>query len=101
MAVKLFGGTRTTLADGWQSESLTTLFGGAEVVARQPAPGATLRLFSVIGGIDVTVPRGSRVEVTGSTFLGGRDIQVGPGEGPQLRLNVTTVLGGLRVHEAL
>ena len=100
MAVRLFGGTRTTLADGWQDQSLTTILGGAVVEAREPAPGATLRLFSVIGGVDVIVPAGSRVEVSGSTLLGGRDIDVRPGDGPAVRISATTVLGGLRVREA-
>ena len=61
-------------------------------------------VVAIVGGANITVPRGVDVTVDGVTFLGGRDVRVDSDlEGPaQKRLHITTfvALGGVRVETA-
>jgi hypothetical protein len=65
-------------------------------------PGAHLNATVVLGGLNVLVPQGWRVEVTGTPILIGwddttrRDV-IGP-DAPVLRISAVTVLGGLEVR---
>lgn len=58
----------------------------------------TLRIYSVLGGATVHVPRGVRVERSGFSLLGGDSIEpdeAPPAPGaPVVRLRATNVLGG-------
>ena len=82
-AVTLIGGLKLRLAD-----------------AELAAPQVTVTHVCLIGGADVQVPPGVRVEVTGFTVLGGRRVTVedprDPGA-PTLRLRCFSLIGGLRV----
>jgi len=66
------------------------------------APGARITATVVLGGLNVLVPHGWRVEVTGIPILIGwdnttrRDV-IGP-DAPLLQINAVTVLGGLEVR---
>jgi hypothetical protein len=96
-AVRLRG--RFTLRD----TTAITLIGGLKLrlaAAELAAPQVTVTHLCLIGGADVRVPPGVRVEVTGFTLLGGRRITVedprDPGA-PTLRLRCFSLIGGLRV----
>jgi hypothetical protein len=86
--------------------TLITLIGGADVDLRGaplPAGGATLTKVSLIGGVSVTAPRGVRVEVTGFSLLGGRDIERDastPAGAPLLRVRAFGLIGGVKVRLA-
>lgn len=60
-----------------------------------------LRVWSLMGGSDVWVPEGLRVEVSEFAFMGGNEVQVedpGAGDGPLLRLRIVSVMGGTNVR---
>ncbi|HEY2175029.1 MAG TPA: DUF1707 domain-containing protein [Mycobacteriales bacterium] len=69
----------------------------AELAARE----VTLTAVTVIGGFDVTVPSGMRVEVEGFSLLGGRKVDVderAAPDAPTLRLRVFSILGGAKIR---
>jgi len=84
---------------------VVTLIGGVDLdltEAELDAPVVSVRQFSLIGGADVLLPPGVRVEVSGFSVLGGRHVEVderaaGP-NAPLLRVTSFSILGGLRVH---
>jgi hypothetical protein len=86
---------------GWTNETAVAIFGGGDIDLTQSPPGENARLKAValFGGIDIKVPAGSRVSVSGFSLLGGRDIKVEPGDGPEMRMRLIAVLGGIEVKE--
>ena len=101
MQISILGGRDLRLPTGWTSETSWTLIGGAKVDATaDPAPGAKLRVYTVLGGADVVVPRGARVHLKGGSLIGGRRLEVSPGDGPELTVLACAVIGGARVREA-
>lgn len=103
MQLALFGTTdEGGFVPGWLAETVLLLFGGADLdlTKRPPAPDATLTVVAIFGGAKVVVPAGSRVTAGGFSLFGGRSVKVGPGAGPDLRLNAVTVFGGIEVVEA-
>jgi Domain of unknown function (DUF1707)/Cell wall-active antibiotics response 4TMS YvqF len=85
-------------------ETALAVFGGVELDLRDaelPPGGMQLSAWAVFGGIDVTVPEGVRVELSGIALFGGR--QVHGGEGPYgsqayvLRVHAVAVFGGVNV----
>lgn len=81
-----------------------TLMGGvsldlceAELAARE----VTVTAVTVMGGLDVIVPSGVRVEVDGMSILGGRKVDVderaAPGA-PTIRLRIFSIMGGAKVR---
>jgi hypothetical protein len=71
---------------------------GAEVAA----PEVELRVQAVVGSVKVWVPRGVRVEVTGSSAVGSRQVEEdwhgGRAGAPLLRLHVDTKVGSVKVY---
>ena len=60
------------------STTLVTAIGGMDLDLRGaelPSGGAGVTKVSLIGGVRVVVPVGVRVEVSGFTLLGGRDVE--------------------------
>ena len=101
MQISLLGGRDLRLPAGWGSETSYTLIGGAKVDATaEPRPGAKLRVYTVIGGADVLVPKGARVRLKGGSLIGGRKLDVSHGDGPEITILACALLGGVRVHEA-
>lgn len=86
---------------------VVTLLGGVDLdltEAELDAQVVTIRKFSLLGGVDMVVPPGVRVEVDGFSILGGRDVEVderavGPGS-PVLRVTAFSILGGVRIRSS-
>jgi hypothetical protein len=83
-----------------------SLLGGADLDLRDTRLAAhevTLTKVSVIGGVDLTVPPGVRVRVSGFSLLGGRRIALddppGP-DAPTLNVRAFSLIGGVEVHSA-
>ncbi|MDX6703865.1 MAG: hypothetical protein QOF26_4091 [Baekduia sp.] len=60
-----------------------------------------LRVISIMGGADIRVPDGLRVEVSNFALMGGNDVRLGgerpaPG-GPTLHLKLFSIMGGADV----
>jgi hypothetical protein len=81
-----------------------SLIGGADLDLRETrlaAPEVTLTKVSVIGGVDLKVPRGVRVRVSGFSVLGGRSVQLDDPpdpSAPTLHVRVFSLIGGVRVR---
>jgi hypothetical protein len=100
MQFTLIGGRTLRLPSGWTSESTFTVLGEADVDATaEPGPDAVIRTFAVIGATKVRVPAGARVKLKGGNLLGGRTVEVTPGEGPELTVLACSLLGGVRISD--
>ena len=99
MNVAVFGGFgKAPLARAGSQTRAGVLGGGdLDLTASRPADDARLTAIAVFGGIDVRVPAGTSVALSGLSLLGGRDVKVPPGDGPVLRVRAFAVLGGVTV----
>jgi len=85
--------------------SVVTVLGGSELDltgAELAAEHVELKLFTVLGGAEVTVPPGLNVELSELAILGGNEIVLGderpdPG-GPTVHLRIVSILGGAEVR---
>ncbi|MDQ3405306.1 MAG: DUF1707 domain-containing protein [Actinomycetota bacterium] len=60
----------------------------------------TIQAFALMGGVEIFVPEGVTVHVTGSAFMGGFENKVrtaGSPDGPVVRINGFAMLGGVEV----
>ncbi len=100
MNVALFGGFgKTPLAPGWRRQTALALLGGGDLDlgAATPADDARLTAIAILGGIDVRVPPGTRIALSGLSLFGGRDVEVPPGDGPTIRIRAFAIFGGVTV----
>jgi hypothetical protein len=98
----LGGFGKRPFAPGWKKESVVAVLGGGQIdiTASPPAPeGAHLNAVAILGGIELSVPPGSRVSMSGLSLLGGRETKVEPGDGPEIAVRAIAVLGGVEVKE--
>lgn len=92
----------------WRPAPTTTVvavLGGAEVDLTEAVLDGcevTVRAVAVLGGVEVVVPDGVTVELTGTAVLGTRSYQVrGPAPrpgAPHVEVRATAVLGGVTVR---
>jgi hypothetical protein len=81
-----------------------TVIGGVSMDLREAELAArevTVTSVTVIGGFDVVVPSGMRVEVEGFSLLGGRKVDVderAAPDAPTLRLRIFSIVGGVSVR---
>ncbi|MFN8109266.1 MAG: hypothetical protein U0Y82_05380 [Thermoleophilia bacterium] len=101
MQISLIGGRDLRLGTDWRSERSFTLIGGSKLDATAtPANGeGRIKAISIVGGADITVPRGARVRLMGGSLLGGRRVDVTPGDGPVINILACSLVGGVHVHE--
>ena len=59
--------------------------------------GVRVSVRAVLGEVEVQLPPGSRVEMTGVSVLGERKLRVAAGRGPVVHLDAVAVLGGVSV----
>lgn len=100
----LAGSHYATASTAFRRASLTSVLGGLtlDLTEATPVPGgARISATAVMGGIDVVVPHGWRVEIRGLPLLGGwddttarDDVSVGS---PRLEIHALLVMGGLEV----
>jgi hypothetical protein len=103
MNVALFGGFgKAPAPPGWRRQTALAVLGGGDLdlAATEPAEGACLTAIAILGGIDVRVPDGAQVALSGLSLLGGRDVKVPPGDGPTIRVRAFAVLGGVSIRPA-
>ena len=81
-----------------------SLIGGADLDlrdARLADSEVTFTKVSLIGGVDLGVPRGVRVRVSGFSVLGGRSVELDePSDpaAPTLHVRAFSLIGGVRVR---
>jgi Cell wall-active antibiotics response 4TMS YvqF/Domain of unknown function (DUF5668) len=103
-AIAVFGTRRAaSSSQSLQGGSMVAVFGGVEVdlsAAALAADGAGIDATAVFGSVDLWVPSGWRVEVSGLPIFGGWDTggaQNSPPGSPTLRIRALTAFGGLEV----
>jgi Domain of unknown function (DUF1707)/Cell wall-active antibiotics response 4TMS YvqF len=80
------------------------VMGGCELDLREavfPDSPLVITAVAVMGGIEIIVPEGVEVEVTGLSIMGGRDVNIadvprGPGT-PVVRVRAFAVMGGVDI----
>jgi hypothetical protein len=100
MNLAMFGGFgKVPPPPGWRRETAVAVLGGGELDLTRAAPTEDARLtaIAILGGIDVKVPEGARVAMSGFSLLGGRDVKVEPGDGPAIHVRAVAILGGVSV----
>jgi hypothetical protein len=100
MNLAVFGGFgEAPPPDGWRRSTAVAVLGGGELDLTRTTPGhgARLTALAFLGGIDVRVPEGARVSLSGISLFGGRDVKVEPGDGPAIDVRAVAVLGGVSV----
>ncbi|MGH7912955.1 MAG: hypothetical protein ACREOV_14655, partial [Candidatus Dormibacteraceae bacterium] len=89
-------------------EHLTAVavLGGVDLDLREAtvsAPVTTIRTFSVMGGVDIRVPHGVRLETQSVPILGGTDIKLdGPPprpDAPVIRFEMVAIMGSVDVTD--
>lgn len=104
-AIAIMGGTRRT--GRWTPARINhtiTIMGGAELDFREAAlpPGVTeLKVYALMGGVEIIVPPGLNVESHGIGILGGFDhagdeLHLDPGA-PILRVSGVAIMGGVDI----
>jgi hypothetical protein len=89
MFVAVLGDRRSTLPATWTNETAVALAAETTFDASTGAgPGASLTFVGLGGDLVLRVPPGSRVRETGLSLLGDRDIEVTPGDGPEIQVKV-------------
>lgn len=104
--VAVFGGAeRRGRRRPARRESAVAVFGGVVLDYREAGPFPDvldLRATAVFGGVEILVPAGTSVEMTGFALFGGRSVAVrGAATGaaaPVVRLRAVAVFGGVSVH---
>jgi hypothetical protein len=88
---------------------VVVLMGGAEIDLREARFGAgvtEIEIFVMMGGVDIIVPPGVRVESMGATFMGGFELKAGDATAlspvhPTLRLSGLAIMGGVETETRL
>lgn len=100
----VFSGTEVAShSTQFKGGNIGAIFGGAEIDLRdaQLAPGASLDVFAVFGGVEVSVPQGWQVVTRGFPIFGGFENvtvkdRVGP-DAPVLEVHATILFGGVEI----
>lgn len=100
MAGRNFVSTSSSLRSG----AVVAFMGGAEIDLRNSniVDGATIKVWSVMGGVDILVPERWRVEARPRVIMGGIDNRTAPDDGsaeaPLLIVDTVIVMGGVGMH---
>jgi hypothetical protein len=106
-AFVMFGGANArNESTSFLGGSVTAIFGGAEVDlrgAQLAAEGGQLDVTAAFGGVEITVPSGWPVHVTGLPIFGGWENKTQlsaekSAVGPGLKVNCFAAFGGIEVH---
>ena len=103
MNIAIFGGfERRPLAAGWTKEAFVAVFGGGTIDLSEAPPEGTgeLTAVAIFGGVELIVPPGAAISMSGLSLFGGRDVKVAGGGGPSIRLKAYALFGGVEVKES-
>ena len=99
--VSIMGGTSRTeqVAD---EHVVLDVMGGSDLDLRHatfPSGEAKVTAIAIMGGSEIWVPDGARVELSGFALMGGNDNRVAPGgTGPLIRVRAWSLMGGIDVR---
>lgn len=93
-----------SVSDDLSTGSVLAYMGGVELDLTEASIGevATLEVTAVMGGVDVVVPAGWRVEASANAYLGGFENLTDPDEvaedAPVLLVGASLVMGGMAIR---
>ncbi len=96
----LGGGNQKVASHKLEGGKITTIFGGSEIDLREakPVDGATIEIFTMFGGAEITVPEDWNVKVEVTSILGAfedkRSNVKTDDKSPTIRIKGMTLLGG-------
>lgn len=103
--VAIFSGREEVFTrEVFENVTLTAIFGGVEYDLRQtqPGPHAVVHATAIFGGVEIYVPYGWRVEVSGIPIFGGVGNQTAQSglepDSPVLRVDAVAIFGGVEVQ---
>ena len=77
------------------------VMGGAKIDLRTAdlPPEVRIRAVAVMGGVEIYVPRGTTVHLSGGALMGGREVKVDPPRpgGPVVHVDAWALMGGVEV----
>lgn len=77
----------------------TAVAGSCDVDLRRAEGSVAVRATAVLGSVDVVVPPGADVALSGWGLLGSRKVRVREGAGPSVSVRAVAVLGSVRIVE--
>jgi predicted membrane protein len=103
--VALLGGSTTkSRAPHFRHANVSAVFGGAtlDLSDAHLEPGARVDAVALFGGVDIIVPEGWRVSVSGVPIFGGYEDKTKgdgppPPDAPELTVSATAIFGGVGV----
>ena len=110
LSLGVFGGTTVRSTPIASRHTTMGIFGGTDVDLRGAAlqeKTTTIQAVGVFGGVDIWIPEGFRVRVSGIGLFGGHDIKVDrgaidpaelPASAPEVVVNCFSLFGGVDVH---
>ena len=100
MYMTILGDRRATLPAGWTKKTIVSVLGDTQIDASAGAgTGATVTFIALAGEAVIRVPPGSRISDGGFSLFGDREIEVSPGDGPEIRVNSYSLFGDLVVSD--
>jgi hypothetical protein len=91
-------------SEHFRHANVSAVFGGATLDMRDahPDPGASVDALALFGGVDVVVPEGWRVQMSGLPIFGGYEDKTSghgqlPPDAPTLKVAATAIFGGVTV----
>jgi predicted membrane protein len=93
--------TEGAIPVGWTDEQIVVLIGDVRLDLRTRPPGerAILRVFHLVGDVQLRVSPGTRVTTGGTTLLGDQRVDVEAGEGPEVEVRAWGLFGDVKVSE--
>jgi hypothetical protein len=100
MYIQFLGSGTTRLAAGWVEEKTLSMLSSGRIDATAvPGDDAMLRVISILSSTTVTVPQGSRVQLSGGDVLGSHSVDVGSRpDGPVIMIQAIPVLGSIKIR---
>lgn len=110
LSLGIFGGTTVRSTPIASHHTTMGIFGGTDVDLRGASLKehvTTIQAVGVFGGVDVWIPEGFRVRVSGIGLFGGRDITIEdgaidpadlPASAPEVVVSCFSLFGGVDVH---
>lgn len=104
--IVLLGGTKRRGV--WrvpQRSLLISIVGGADLDMTQAefsSSEVTVTWWSLLGGLTIIVPPGTKADISGFRLLGGRDIKIADGApgGTTVHVVANTLVGGVKIRSA-
>ena|SRR5690349_3329420 len=104
-ASAIFGGqTLRSVSHKFKGGDISAVFGGVELDLRDARIDGTARMniFAAFGGVEIKVPQGWHVQVTGMPILGGWENKTrmpADKNAPLLKINGTCLCGGVSIKD--